>query len=157
MSVDSCLVRVTSDELAQLQADPSLLHTPGSAIEERIQVLPSPDQWRMPSEPLGLSLFVDEFTRSLLTDFLDANSPLDPINRAVMFPSQFIDGEVGYHTPAEVQSLAQELLGLPVEILDAWFQPRAKDALKVGGYFFKSIEDLLDYQHAQFRRLVAFY
>ncbi len=158
MSIDSCLIRVTSLELKSLQDQPESLPIFIQDLDKR-----SAFYTAKLADPVDRVLSVEEFTLSLLTDLYPLETPLAPLNRALRLGSHLLDGAhygagvVLFHTAEEVRVISEQLSQIPERDLRALFQEHAEDFRLAAAGYLDTDAAILEYQRAHFRQLVAFY
>lgn len=156
MSVDTCLVRVTALELRELERHPESFTAFISDLRDNT-VFFNPNL----DDPVERVLYVDEFTRSLLTDMTALEEVFEPLNRALLFAGHVLGGEsigqAAFHTADEVQALSREIADFPEENLRALISKHAPEFRISATGFLNGDEAILAYQKAHFDRLSTFY
>ena len=148
MSVEYCVVRVASQTFEQLQ-QPGLLqdlmdefHTPqSSAYQERADARDSIRGTPVAVPAILRMLYFDEFTTSLLVDFLDESSAMFKAlagwgEAHILAGVRYGYGEIAYYLPDEVKTVSRELDAYPEALLEERLQQRV-DTFRIAaaGYF----------------------
>ncbi len=156
MSVDTCLVRVTALELKGLERHPESFTSFISDLRDKT-VFFNPNL----DDPVERVLYVDEFTRSLLTDMTALEEVFEPLNRALMFGGHVLGGEsIGpavYHTADDVKAISSDLTDFAGENLQALVFRHAAEFRIAAVGFLNNDEAILAYQKAHFDRVCTFY
>ena len=167
MSVNYCLIQISPEELKTFGEQAS---TCSAFVEEMAEHF----GLQKLDEPIDRMLYIDEFTKSLLTDLRAIHSPFEPINRALMFPSHVLDyagyacNGVGFHTVDEVKSLSESLDKFAEANLQALLASRPHAHVQdlqahfqyvhlLGAESMDDNEAVQQYQRAWFDRVVEFF
>lgn len=169
MSVEYCVVRVAPQTFERIQQQPEILQDlmeefqmPQSAAREKIDArdvirgidFADPDAVRM--------LYVDEFTTSLLVDFMDEGSALFKAlagweDAHILSGVRYGYGEITYYFPEEVKKVSIELDAYPDTLLEARLNNGADRFRIAAAGYFEDDRAILAHQHLFARFLRRFY
>ncbi|HEU5103441.1 MAG TPA: hypothetical protein VFU22_30680 [Roseiflexaceae bacterium] len=172
MSVEYCLVRMAPHDFEELRQQPSILH---DLMDTFYQAASDKSQDRLYVDsrdvfagsvlivPAALRmLYVDEFTTSLLVDFMDERSavfaaligwgdaqPLESV--------QYGHGAISYYAPDDVRIVALKLSAYPHALLEARLRKHADRFRLAAAGYFDGDQAILAHQHTFADLLCAFY
>jgi hypothetical protein len=162
MSVEYCLVRVTSILFEKLQQQPEILqdlidgfYNRSSEENREKSYIDSRDVIRgtgAPSSSVLQMLYFDEFTTSLLVNFKDEGSAFFAAlagwgSTHILDGSSYGYGEVSYYFPGEVTRVSLELNAFPETLLEAWFGQQADNFRLAAAGYFRNDQAILAHQH----------
>lgn len=172
MSVEYCVVRIPPLEFEQLQHQPDVLQDLMdefySTAAEESQEKGYVDSRRAVTDSPVIApaviriLYVDEFTTSLLVNFMEEDSPFF-VGVAGWGKAHILDGvsygygDISYYTPEEAKTVASSLNTYPDELLDERFRERADDFRIASAGYLKDDQAILAYQRMFANLLRRFY
>jgi hypothetical protein len=172
MSVEYCVVRVTSHTFGQLQQQPEILQdlidefysTSGEASQAKgyIDSHNAITDSLVIAPPIVRTLYIDEFTTWLLVDFMEEDSPffvaLAGWSRAHLLESvSYGYGDIFYYSPEDAKPIAASLKDYATELLEARFREQAEDFRIASAGYLKDDQAILAYQRTFANLLRRFY